>query len=155
MSAFALPFTFLLSCSPAQSVTVSKEDITATVTTDKWVFSAQRSDPSIGRSSFLSSGYEVRSSGDTVVFSLPYSGTMQAPARFPGGKGPLDFTSTDFSLKKMEKYKGRWILTLKPNDQVDIISCTFTFFENGRASMDVFFINRTPINFYGTVSPLK
>ncbi len=145
----------LLSCASAQPVTVSKEDLTAAITADNWVFSAQRSDPPIGRSSFLSSGYEVRCSGDTAVFNLPYSGQMQAPARFPGGKGPLDFTSTDFSIKKVEKSTGKWVVTLKPDDQMDVISCTFTFFDNGRASLDVIFTNRTPIDFYGTVEPLK
>ena len=145
----------LLSCSTAQPVAVSKEDLTAAITADKCVFNAQRSDPPIGRSSFLSSGYEVRCSGDTAVFVLPYSGTMQAPARFPGGKGPLDFTSTDLTIKKVEKSPGKWIVTLKLNDQIDVISGTFTFFDNGKASLDVLFTNRTPIYFFGTVEPLK
>ncbi|MGQ0740067.1 MAG: DUF4251 domain-containing protein [Bacteroidota bacterium] len=155
MAVFSLSFTLLRPGAAAQQDSGHNNEITAAIAANRWVFNAQRSDPSIGRSSFLSSGYEVRCSGDTAVFNLPYSGQLQAPARFPGGKGPLDFTSTDFSVTKLQKGNGKWVVTLKPGDQADVISCTFTFFENGRASLDVLFINRTPMYFYGTVEPLK
>ncbi|MFZ9388486.1 MAG: DUF4251 domain-containing protein [Chitinophagaceae bacterium] len=147
----------LISCGSTQPVTsaATPGEIKAAIESGRWVFTAERSDPPIGRSAKLSLGYEVRVGGDTAVFNLPYSGQMQAPARFPGGKGPLDFTSTRFTLNKTEKTQGKWLVMLSPQDISDIVSCTFIFFENGKASLDVIFSNRTPIDFFGTIEPLK
>lgn len=143
------------SCSTAQPVTVSIAEIKGSIQDNRWVFIAERSDPPIGRSTQLSLGYEVRCSGDTAVFNLPYSGTMQGPARFPDGKGPLDFTSTSFTLNKVQKSEGKWQVTLKPRDVSDVLSASFIFFENGKASLDVILSNRTPMDFFGRIEPLK
>ena len=143
------------SCSTAQPVTVSIEEIKGAIRDNRWVFIAERSDPPIGRSTQISLGYEVRCSGDTAVFNLPYSGTMQGPARFPDGKGPLDFTSLKFTINKVEKSPGKWLVSLKPRDVSDVLSANFTFFENGKASLDVILSNRTPMDFFGRVEPLK
>lgn len=139
----------------------SQED-TAVATTfrniiesDRWVFTANRSDPSTSRNTGLSSGTEVRCTGDSLIFSLPYAGTMQGPARFPDSNGPLYFTSTDFKITKKKLNKGKWMLTVRIKDQYEVGSCTFTFFENGTAALDVIPINRTPIEFYGTYGPLQ
>ena len=146
----------LFSCTTAQPVTsATPQEIKLAIDADNWLFSAQRSDPPIGRSTQLSLGYEVRCSGDTAVFNLPYSGTMQGPARFPGEKGPLDFTTTNFSISKTLKSEGKWLVVLQPKDVSDVISCSFTFFDNGEASVDVLFRNRTPMDFFGTVEPLR
>ena len=44
---------------------------------------------------------------------------------------------------------------LKPLDQPDVVLATFTFFDNGRASLDVILANRSPIDFFGKVTPLR
>ncbi len=151
-----LSSSLLFSCSTAQPVaTATPQEIKSAIEAGNWVFSAQRSDPPIGRSTQLSIGYEVRCSGDTAVFNLPYSGQMQGPARFPGEKGPLDFTTTDFSISKTLKSEGKWLVVLQPKDVSDVISCSFTFFDNGEASLDVLFRNRTPMDFFGRIEPLK
>lgn len=146
----------LVSCTTAQPVTSSTpEEITAAVNAGRWVFIAERSDPPIGRSTNLSTGYEVRCSGDTAVFNLPYAGQMQGPARFPGEKGPLDFTSTDFSITTTQLAQGKWRVVIQPKDAADMISGTFIFFDNGEASLDVLLRNRTPMDFFGKVEPLR
>ena len=142
-------------CSTAQPVTASIEEIKVAINENRWVFIAERSDPPIGRSTQLSLGYEVRCSGDTAVFNLPYSGTMQGPARFPDGKGPLDFTSLKFTISKVEKSPGKWLVSLKPRDVSDVLSANFIFFENGKASLDVILSNRTPMDFFGRIEPLR
>lgn len=134
----------------------SQEDSTirVAITSNRWVFTAERSDPPIGRNAGMGTGYEVRCTGDTIIFALPYSGTMQGPARFPEATGPLDFKSTDFKITKVQKPNGKWIVTIRIKDHYDVNSCTFTFFENGTANMDVMPTNRTPMDFYGSIAPL-
>lgn len=137
-----------------QDSTVTNSIVTA-IQNNRWLFTADRSDPPIGRNTGLSSGYQVRCTGDSIIFSLPYAGSMQGPARFPESKGPLDFTSTDFKITKVQKANGKWLVTVRVKDHYDVNSCTFTFFENGKASLDVMPVNRTPIDYYGSVEPLQ
>ncbi|MBM3416005.1 MAG: DUF4251 domain-containing protein [Bacteroidetes bacterium] len=151
----AIAFSLVYFNSFAQKDTTSPRIIASAIQADRWVFTAERSDPAIGRNVYLSSGYEVRCKGDTLTVNLPYAGTMQGPARFPDGSRPLEFTSTSFTISKVQKSNGKWIVTLKPKDHNDVVSFTFTFFENGKASLDVILTNRSPIDFYGTVEPLK
>lgn len=139
----------------AQNDTIATNSIVAAIQANRWVFTADRSDPPIGRNTGLSSGYQVRCTGDSIIFSLPYAGTMQGPARFPDSKGPLDFTSTDFKITKTQKANGKWLVTVRVKDHYDVNACTFTFFENGKASLDVMPTNRSPIDFYGSVEPLN
>lgn len=148
---------FLLLISPWATPAFSQEDSTirVAINTNKWVFTADRSDPPIGRNAGMSTGYEVRCTGDSMIFTLPYVGTMQGPARFPETTGPLDFKSTDFKISKTQKPNGKWIVTVRIKDHYDVNSCTFTFYENGTASLDVMPSNRTPMDFYGTISPLQ
>lgn len=154
-----LPFLLLLAVvfigKTGQSQTVDPALIRAAIVANQWVFTADRSDPNIGRNAGLGTGYEVRCSGDSLVSVLPYAGTMQGPARFPETTGPLDFTSTDFKVSKVEKGNGKWLVTVRVRDHYDVNALNFTFFENGKASLDVLPTNRTPIVFYGSVTPLQ
>jgi hypothetical protein len=145
----------LWSCSATQPVTATRDEIIAAIQQNRWIFIAERSDPPVNRGMTLSSGYFAECRGDTAVFELPYAGVMQGPARFPDGTGPLKFTSTKVQLVKEQKADGRWIVQLKPLDQPDVVSATFTFFDNGRASLDVMLANRSPIDFFGKVTPLR
>jgi hypothetical protein len=148
-------FLLLTYCSFAQQDTTPSQIIAAAIQANRWVFTAERSDPVIGRNAYLSSGYNVQCKRDSLVTNLPYAGTLLGPARFPDGSRPLEFTSTSFTISKEQTAKGKWIVTLKPKDHYDVISLTFTFFENGRASLDIILTNRSPIDFYGTVEPLQ
>lgn len=145
----------LWSCSATEPVTATRDEINAAIQQNKWIFIAERSDPPVNRGMTLSSGYFAACKGDTAVFGLPYAGQMQGPARFPDGSGPLKFTSTRLQINKEQKADGRWIVQLKPLDQPDVVSATFTFFDNGRASLDVMLANRSPIDFFGKVTPLR
>jgi len=153
----ALAGILLGSCGTAQPVAApaTPQEIRSAIDNNRWIFEADRSDPPIGRSTRLSLGYQVRLSGDSAMFNLPYSGRMEGPARFPDGKGPLDFTSTRFSINKTEKSAGKWMVTIKPDDAIDVVSGTFTFFDNGTASLDVRFTNRSPIEFFGKIEPIR
>jgi len=154
-----LPFLLLLAVvfigEKAHSQTVDPALTRAAIVANQWVFTADRSDPTIGRNAGLGTGYEVRCSGDSLVSVLPYAGTMQGPARFPEATGPLDYTSTDFKVSKVEKGNGKWLVTVRVRDHYDVNTLNFTFFENGKASLDVLPTNRTPIVFYGSVTPLQ
>lgn len=157
---FPLKMAFLLLFSLAglsvfSQETVDPAAIRAAIESNKWVFTADRSDPPIGRGAGLGTGYEVRCTGDSLIFVLPYAGTMQGPAKFPESTGPLEFTSTDFKVTKSQKPNGKWIVTVRVKDHYDVNSCTFNFFENGKATLDVMPTNRTPIDFYGSITPLQ
>ena len=122
------------------------------ITENKWVFTADYVMPQSGRSRATNGLYTMVANADKISVQLPYFGRAYSGADVLSGKGPLDFTSTDFNLDKQEKKEGEWRLLLKPNDYREVQSITMNFYTNGRASVDVLFTNHSPISFRGTIS---
>jgi hypothetical protein len=97
----------------------------------------------------------VYCSSDTVLVYLPYFGRSYSAAAAMNGKGPLDFQTTSFSFTKQQNKKGGWDINIKPKDNGEIQSLSFTLYDNGSAQLNVLLTNRSPISFSGTVSPKK
>lgn len=144
------------SCSPAQKTSSSNAEIISAIENDRWRFTATRAEPMSGSSRQLVTDYWVDLSKEKVVIALPYYGTAQGTGgSYPSGKGPLDFTSAKFSLTKQQKSNGAWQVVIKPEDNAEMISGTFTFFDNGNATLDVLMTSRSPISFSGKVEAVK
>ena len=132
----------------------SQEDIRQAIMNDRWDFAADYVMPSTGRSkSITGEGYFVKCRKDSLQVSLPYFGRVTSPAGAMT-ENPLDFKSTNSKIEKEEKKKGKWYVTVKP-ENTEARTMTFTFFDNGTAQLSIVMQNRSPISFNGKVSAPK
>lgn len=139
---------------PAEVAGASEEAIHQAIAADRWIFIANQAMPQSGRSRILNTRYTVLCKKDSVISDLPYFGRAYT-APIGETTSPLNFTSTDFTLTKSEGSKGRWNITIKPNDHRDVQSYTFTLFTNGAAQMNVQMNSRSSISFNGSVAPVE
>jgi hypothetical protein len=123
------------------------------IKTTEFVFKAQTVLPMTGMSRQLTSEYDVRFLGDSVVAYLPYFGRAYSAGYGEGGG--IDFTSTKFEYKVKERKKGGWDISIRPQDAKDVQSLNFTVSENGYASLQVTSNNRQPISYNGYVMERK
>jgi hypothetical protein len=123
------------------------------IKTKEFVFKAQTVLPMTGMSRQLTSEYDVRFLGDSVVAYLPYFGRAYSAGYGEGGG--IDFTSTKFEYKVKERKKGGWDISIKPQDAKDVQALNFTISENGYASLQVTSNNRQPISYNGYVMERK
>jgi hypothetical protein len=149
---FSTWFTGCGSSKPAAS-SANNEAIVQAVQNDQWVFTPSYAMPQGSRSRNITGSYFVTCTKDKIVFSLPYFGKLYSPSGAINSQSPLDFTSNKFSLQKDKNKKGAGVITVKPEDNNEVQSAIFTFFDNGSATLNVTFTNRSPISFNGTVAP--
>jgi hypothetical protein len=153
-----VPFIFIwmMSCSPGKQIIspFTPEEIIQAVNNDQWIFKAHYVMPAYGRSRDIRGYYEVRCSKDTLTVSLPYFGKMNSPGAV-SNQNPLDFRSTDFSVKKEEQKSGHWDVTIKPNDFAEVQSMIFSVYDNGSSQLNIIMTSRSSISFTGTVEPKK
>ena len=118
----------------------------------QFVFLARSASPLRGSQVNLTTGYDIRVKGDSLVSVLPFYGRAHAPMVHPGGG--IRFTSTDFTYKMEGKKKG-WNIRIQPNDNRDVRELFLTVSKNGFATLQVTQLNRDAITFYGTVEKIK
>ena len=148
--------TVFSSCGSAQKTSSSPVEIKSAIDNDSWRFTATRANPMGGSSRQLTTDYWVELSKGNAAFALPYFGQAYgAGGSYPAGKGPLDFTTSQFSLDKQPKNNGATQITLKPRDNTDVLSATFTFFDNGNATLDLVMSGRSSISYSGKVEAVK
>lgn len=119
----------------------------------EFVFKAQSVTPMSGMTRQLTSEYDVRFLGDSVISYLPYFGRAYSAGYGEGGG--IDFTSTNFEYKVNERKKGGWDVSIKPKDVRDVQTMNFSISENGYAMLQVNSNNRQPISFYGYIVERK
>jgi len=135
---------FLVISVQAQDV---KNDFASKISGKHFIFKAQTATPTSGRLRQLTSDYDVKVSGDSLIAYLPYFGRAYSAPIDPTDGG-INFTSVSFDYKYSQRKKG-WDLTIKPKDANGIQDLSFTIFDNGTASLRVNSINRQPISFNG------
>ncbi len=148
---------FSAGCTTGKQVTAtaSTEEITTAIQSDRWQFTANTVMPQTGRSRPANDMYDVQFTKDSMQVYLPYFGRSYSSAGAMNNKGPLDFITTSFSFNKVQNNKGGWDITVKPKDNNEIQSMSFTLYDNGSAQLNVLLTNRSPISFSGIVSPKK
>lgn len=142
----------------ASSTAVHAQDLDKSVVqniiqTKEFVFKAQSVTPMSGMTRQLTTGYDVRFLGDSIVAYLPYFGRAYSAGYGEGGG--IDFTSTKFEYKLNERRKGGWDVSIKPQDVKDVQIMNFSISENGYATLQVNSNNRQPISFYGYIVERK
>jgi hypothetical protein len=150
LTIFASMLVFLAALEPLHAQDLDKEAVKKLVDSKTFVFHAQSATPMGGGTRQLTSDYNMKLTGDSLVTYLPYFGRAYT-ATLPG-EGGLDFISSDFTYKVKEKKKGGWEVTIEPKDQRNVRSMLLSLSESGYASLNVTSNNRQPISFYGYVS---
>ena len=146
-----------MSCNPtkqAAMATATSTAVTNALDNNKWKFIATQVMPQYGESRQANGNYDIRFTKDTMVVYLPYFGKADGGANLMSGKGPLDFTSTNFTFSKKQNKKGLWVISITPNDTREVSALNFTISNTGYANLSVTMSNRTGISFNGTAEPL-
>ncbi|MGZ3938924.1 MAG: DUF4251 domain-containing protein [Flavisolibacter sp.] len=142
--AVVLSSTFSLAQQP------DKEQVKSFVESKEFTFQARTVLPMTGGSRQLTSEYDVRFLGDSVISYLPYFGRAYT-AGYGSDNGGIEFTSTKFDYKAKARKKGGWDITIRPKDAKGVEEMDLTISDDGSASLRVTSTNRQPISFYGVV----
>lgn len=148
----------IVSCSSSgRGTTTADNAVALAIDSSKWKFTATDVIPQYGGggSRRVDVNQDVKFSNNKLVVYLPYFGRDYTGASAYASKGPLDFTSTDVSIKKQKSTKGRWLITIIPNDNREVQSMNFTIYPNGNANLTITMTNRSGISYSGTVEPVK
>ncbi len=129
-----------------------KEDaaIQHLINSKRYVFVAQTVLPMSGRTINLTTDYDVRVSGDTVVSDLPYFGRAFVAPIDPS-EGGIHFTSTNFNYNIKERKKGGWDIAILPKDTKDVRQLFLSVTESGYGTLQVISNNRQQISYNGYI----
>lgn len=125
--------------------------IESLVQSKNYVFIAQTAFPMGGHAINLTSVYNVKLSGDTVVSDLPYYGRAYEAPMNPS-EGGMNFTSTKFSYDVKARKKGGWDISISPGDTKDVRQMFLTISSEGYATLQVGSNNRQNISFNGYIT---
>lgn len=121
----------------------------------KYVFAAEIAIPQAGSMRTLTYGYDITVTKDTINSYLPYFGRAYGGIEFGATRSPLDFSSTKFNYNTRSNKKANgWDINIDILDQQDVKKLIFSIFNNGSATLDVFFNNRSQITFNGYVKAI-
>ena len=149
---YGLPLFLVFGFSNAQDPKKVHETVAvnALVEAQRFEFVAASANPMRGRSVFLSQGYTLYVSKDTIEADLPYYGrAYQAPMN-PNDAG-IKFTSTDFTYTLKDRKKKGWDIFIKTNDATLPTQLNLSIFADGSASLRVTSMDRQSISFYGHI----
>jgi hypothetical protein len=132
---------------------LDKTTIQRVVNSKQFIFKAQSVLPMAGSTRYLTSDYEVKLLGDSLVSFLPYFGRAYSVTY--GERGGIDFTSTKFDYKVKPRKKGGWDVTIETKDVKNNQRFNFSISEDGYASLQVISNNRQPISFNGYIVEKK
>lgn len=147
----------ICSCNSTSILTApaTPEAINAAIDSGKWVFVPRQIRPQYGRARQTNAGnYRVTHTNSKLTVYLPYYGRAYGGADVLRGRGPLDFSSVNFSSDKREVKEGEWRIVIVPKAYNEVRSMNFILYNNGSASLDIIMTNRTAISFDGVVAPL-
>jgi hypothetical protein len=118
----------------------------------RYVFVAQSVTPSRSAIRQLTTEYDLRISGDSLIAALPFFGRAYSAPINPQDNG-IRFTSTSYSYE-LKQRKKKWEITFRPTDVTSVQHLFLTVFENGSASLQVISRDRETISFTGYVQKL-
>jgi Domain of unknown function (DUF4251) len=115
-----------------------------------YTFVADQMLPQGGGTHLLTSEYDLRIIGDSVISFLPYFGRAYFGVGYNDDNG-IKFTSTKFDYSLKEQKKGGWQIKITPHDAKNIQYLILNVSTSGYASLSVTSVNRDYISFYGYV----
>ncbi len=114
-----------------------------------YVFTARYVQPLSGSIRHLTSEYDMKVFGDSIVTYLPYFGrAYSAPVNLT--QGGIQFTSTDFTYT-IESKRKEWLITIKPKESIDVRELVLSVFKNGSATLRVNSNSRQSISYNGII----
>ncbi len=123
------------------------------VESKNFVFKAQSVLPQRGGMRQLTSDYDLKLLGDSVVSFLPFFGRAFVAPMGPDENG-IKFTSTDFAYTTKKKKQG-WEISILPKDTRDVRQLFLSVSGNGYARLQVISNNREGISYNGYIEALK
>ena len=155
---YLLALTALLSAGAAAQATAQatdKNQFTVMVESKNYIFQAQTALPMRGGVRNLTNEFDLKVTPTAIISDLPYFGRAYVAPTDPA-KGPLDFTSTQFTYTTTPRSKGGWVVVIKPQDHKDVQQMTLTISAAGYTTVQVTNLNSDPISFNGViVAPRK
>ena len=155
LTLFLSGILLLASCNASKQSAAGNEPVATSIDSSRWVFTVQTINPQQGMNTQPNGLYSVIYKDGTLNVYLPYFGRAFSGADINQGRSALDFISKDFSVEKEQTGEGKWRIIFKPNDQRQVQSMTFVFYNNGSGSLDIIMTNRSPIGYRGIVSRSK
>ena len=118
-----------------------------------FIFKAQSAFPMRGGMRQLTSEYDLKVNGDTLIAYLPYFGRAYIAPIDPG-KGGIQFTSWENDYTSRMK-KSNWEITMIPKNIQEARQLFLSISSNGNARLQVISNTRDPISFNGYVEAIK
>lgn len=151
----AISLLALYGCSSSRETTFMNQELEKALTSDSWLFTAQQSNPQPPANRGLDAGYELKCEQHKLQSYLPYYGRSYSGTTAYTNQNPLDFKTTEYTIQRSNGKKGSKVLLIRPGSIPEIMEYRLTVFNNGRATLDVTFNNRSPISFSGQLSVIK
>ncbi|HEX8461202.1 MAG TPA: DUF4251 domain-containing protein [Segetibacter sp.] len=129
---------------------LKRKEISNLIDTKNYIFEARTALPTSGRQVNLTSTYDVRVSGDSIITYLPFFGRAYVAPMNPN-EGGIKFTSTSYSYNVKDRKKGGWDITILPKDAKDVRQMFLTVSEDGYATLNIISTNRSAISYNGIV----
>ncbi len=139
------------SCVNVSNAQESSKDVSGLINSKRYVFIAQMASPVGGQSRQLTSEYDLKVRGDSIIAYLPYFGRAYTAPADPS-KGGIQFTSTDNAYTQSARKKGGWDINIKPNDAGDVRQMVLSVTSTGNATLQVISNNRQTISFNGYIA---
>jgi len=142
----------------AQKKAAKEAELKELINSKKFTFQAYNVYPAYGGSRYLSTDYDVRIAGDSVISYLPYFGEVYSGGGYNSSTDSgIKFTSTDFEYNSTKNKNGSWNIIIKPKDGRNATQLLFTIQANGRTDLAVVSQNRQRIRFDGYIkdAPVK
>jgi hypothetical protein len=145
---FILIFSFFTGF--AKDDKVKADSIKKLIGNKTFVFEAQSAMPLRGSFISLTSSYDVKVAGDSVISYLPYYGQAHT-AVYPGEDDGIKFTSTK-SKYTVKETKSGWHVVVKPEDVKNNVELRFDISKSGYVTLTVSDFRRDQITFRGVLS---
>lgn len=143
-----------ITLSPLHSQTIQKEqNVYAQILKEQdFIFTAQAYATASSEKKQMTDPYSFKVTVDSIVGILPYYGQSYT-AQINLTDGSINFSIQKYQYEFMEKKRGRYQVSIKPNDKsATIQSFYLTIFTDGTGQVDIVSRNREPMTFYGSIS---
>ncbi len=141
-------------CTSTSQAQDNNKNLESIISSKNYVFIAQSVTPLGGRFRQLTSDYDLRVRGDSVIAYLPYFGRAYSAPIDPT-KGGVMFTSTSSEYMQTPGKKGGWNILIKPKDVQDVRQLMLSVSAGGNASLQVISTSRQTISYSGHIEAGK
>jgi Domain of unknown function (DUF4251) len=153
-SLFCLFIIFFLETVPIQAQAIQKEQnpYEQILKEQDFIFTAQAYATASSEKKQMTDPYSFKVSLDSIVGVLPYYGQSYT-AQINLTDGSIKFNILKYKYELIEKKKGKYQVSIKPEDKnTTIQSFYLTIFNDGTGRVDMLSRNREPMTFYGSIS---